>query len=245
MDKDSELEQCREENARLRRELERLNYAVSHDLRAPLRAVQGFSRLLLQKYDGTLDATAQDYLQRIVRASGRMGEQIEAMLRLSRIGRMELSCAAVGLADIAEEGLRRVAKGPLPTIQWQLAHLPAVPADPELLQELFERLLDNALKFGGCDQRACRIGIVGELYPDRVEVTVRDDGVGFDMQYADKLFTPFQRLHGEEEFPGLGSGLAIAARIAQRHGGDIRVEAAPGEGAAFTVCLPLQIQEST
>lgn len=236
---------CQEALSRLQGELEKLNYAVSHDLRAPLRSIQGFSRLLLDKHQQQLDPTGQDYLQRIVRASMRMGEQIEAMLQLSRIGRDTLEWQNVELEPLARQSLDALTGDQTTEVEWALNGIPAVPADIRLLRMVFTHLLDNALKFGRKPQQPCRVKISGKQYDDMVEITVRDYGAGFDMQYADKLFIPFQRLHSEEEFPGLGSGLAIAARIVQRHGGSIRAEAEPDKGAAFSFTLPRTRYEET
>lgn len=234
---------CQAELERLKGELEKLQYAVSHDLRAPLRSIQGFSRLLLDRHQQNLDATAQDYLQRIVRAGARMGEQIEALLLLSRIGRDALQTQTVDLTRLAQQGLQALATEQAVEVEWSLDTLPPVQADARLLQMAWVQLLENAIKFSSLPGKACRIRISACLGDGAAQLSVRDYGTGFDMLYADKLFVPFQRLHAEDEYPGLGVGLAIAAKIIERHGGRMHVEAEPGVGAVFGFSVPLPIAE--
>ena len=216
------------------RELETFAYSVSHDLRAPLRAIEGFSRLLEERHAAALDETGRDYLQRVRRAGTRMGGLIEALLKLARFGRGELDLQPLDLgaiaADIADE-LR--AGEPGRSVTLDIAPGLHAIGDLALVQSLLQNLLGNAWKFtrGREDARiAFGRGDAGEFF-------VRDNGVGFDQQEAGRLFRPFQRLHGEEAFAGDGIGLASVKRIVERHGGSVRVEARAGEGATFWFSL--------
>ena len=220
------------------RELESFAYSVSHDLRAPLRGIEGFSRMLGERHADGLDATGRDYLDRVRKGTARMGELIDALLKLARIGRAEPDVADVDLsalaADVASglgdaEPARRVA-----------IHIqPGMHADGDrtLLHNLLENLLGNAWKFTrGRDD--ARVEFRRETDADgRDWFVVRDNGAGFDPDYANKLFKPFQRLHSQDEFPGHGIGLASVKRIIERHGGEIEAESQPGQGATFRFTL--------
>ena len=220
------------------RELESFAYSVSHDLRAPLRGIEGFSRMLGERHADGLDATGRDYLDRVRKGTARMGELIDALLKLARIGRAEPDVADVDLsalaADVASglgdaEPARRVA-----------IHIqPGMHADGDrtLLHNLLENLLGNAWKFTrGRDD--ARVEFRRETDADgRDWFVVRDNGAGFDPDYANKLFKPFQRLHSQDEFPGHGIGLASVKRIVERHGGEIEAESQPGQGATFRFTL--------
>lgn len=220
------------------RELESFAYSVSHDLRAPLRSIEGFSRILMEKQAAALDATGRDYLQRVRNATARMGELIEALLKLSRIGRGELKPEEVDLSALAADvvaGLRESRPGHAPEVAIQ----PGLRAqgDRALLRNLLDNLIGNAWKFTR-DAAAPRIVFGAEAGPDGLpEFFVRDNGAGFDPAYADKLFQPFQRLHSQDQFEGHGIGLASVKRIVERHGGHLRAEGAPGQGAAFFFTL--------
>lgn len=220
------------------RELESFAYSVSHDLRAPLRSIEGFSRILLEKQAAALDATGRDYLQRVRNATARMGELIEALLKLSRIGRGELKPEEVDLSALAADvvaGLRESRPGHAPEVAIQ----PGLRAqgDRALLRNLLDNLIGNAWKFTR-DAAAPRIAFGAEYGPDGLpEFFVRDNGAGFDPAYADKLFQPFQRLHSQDQFEGHGIGLASVKRIVERHGGHLRAEGAPGQGATFFFTL--------
>ncbi|WP_051180662.1 CHASE domain-containing protein [Thermithiobacillus tepidarius DSM 3134] len=219
-------------------ELESFNYSVSHDLRAPLRAIDGFSLVLLEDYDGILDTAGRDYLARIRRASQRMGQLIDDLLNLSRITRSEMHREAVDLSELAQE-IAETLQADHPERRASFAIAPGVTAhgDPKLLEILLENLLGNAWKFTGKHERAHIEFGAREEAGERVYF-VRDDGAGFDMAYAGKLFGPFQRLHGPGEFEGTGIGLAIVQRIIDRHGGRIWAEGAVGQGATFYFTLP-------
>jgi PAS domain S-box-containing protein len=220
------------------RELESFAYSVSHDLRAPLRAIEGFSRMLGERHADGLDATGRDYLDRVRKGTARMGELIDALLKLARIGRAEPSVANVDLSALAEEvsaGLADAEPGRAVEIHIQ----PGMRAEGDrmLLQVLLENLLGNAWKFtrGRGD---ARVELIREAGADgRDWFVVRDNGAGFDPDYANKLFKPFQRLHSQDEFPGHGIGLASVKRIIERHGGEIEADGRPGQGASFRFTL--------
>jgi light-regulated signal transduction histidine kinase (bacteriophytochrome) len=219
-------------------ELEAFSYSVSHDLRAPLRSIDGFSKLLLDDHAGALNAKGKDYL-RLVRASAqRMGELIDDLLLLSRVGRAGLVRDRVdlsGIARVAAEELQRKDPGRQVTICIEEA-LP-VDADDGLMRVLLENLLGNAWKFTA-NVPAARIEVRTEQKEGGTVFFVRDNGAGFDMGYAEKLFNPFQRLHTEAEFPGTGIGLATVHRIVDRHGGRIWADSAVDQGATFYFTIP-------
>ena len=215
------------------RELEAFAYAVSHDLRAPLRSMSGFSQILQENAPPGLDEKSRHYLQRIHDASMRMSSLIEDLLNLSRIGRSELTARPISLSQIAAEAAAAIReRHPTRDVQLEIASGMVVSADPRLLRIALENLLSNAWKYSSRTPQA-RVA-VGTQAGDQGQVYfVRDNGVGFDMKYADKLFVPFQRLHPEAEFPGSGIGLVTVQRIVARHGGRIWAEAKPDEGATF------------
>jgi signal transduction histidine kinase len=220
------------------RELEAFSYSVSHDLRAPLRAVDGFAQALDEDYGRQLDETAHSYLARIRKATQRMGQLIDDLLQLSRVGRAGLQPVEVYLSAVARNIMDRLAA----TEPARVAHIEIAPGisaygDARLLHVVLSNLLDNAWKYtsktAGAHIEFKQLEIDGQ----RVFM-VRDNGAGFDMQYADKLFGAFQRLHGAE-FPGTGIGLATVARIIHRHGGRVWAEAEVGRGAVFYFTLPV------
>lgn len=218
-------------------ELEAFAYSVSHDLRAPLRSIDGFSRLLAERYRDAIDASGLDYLQRIRNASARMSELIDALLKMSRVSRAELKFAPVDLSAMAGEiavDLRNA--DPERAVVFDIEPGIEVSGDPALLRNLMENLLGNAWKFttGTADARI-EVGRNAQG-----EVFVRDNGAGFEPEYAAKLFRPFQRLHSQEQYAGHGIGLASVRRIAERHGGSVRAEGRAGMGATFFFRLPLE-----
>jgi two-component system, NtrC family, sensor kinase len=219
------------------RELEAFSYSVSHDLRAPLRGIDGFSYALLEDNGGQLDAQGQDYLRRIRAGAQRMGELIDDMLALSRIGRADLNRAKVdlsGLAQLAAADLQMREPERRVTLEIQDGMVDVV--DRRLFRILLDNLIGNAWKFTGkVEQPRITFGL--QALPAGRTYFVRDNGAGFDMSYAERLFRPFQRLHPESEFPGTGIGLATVARVIERHGGRIWAESAIGEGTTifFTV----------
>jgi PAS domain S-box-containing protein len=231
-----------EELAQSIEELEAFSYSVSHDLRAPLRALDGFSLALAEDYGSALDETAQDYLHRIRSASQRMAQLIDDLLQLSRVTRAEMAPEPVDLAEIAEDvvGDLRLADSSR-EVDVSLPSSLVVNGDAKLLEILLVNLLGNAWKF--TSGKATAHIALGVEHTDHAAVYfVRDDGAGFDPVYGEKLFTPFQRLHTSEEFPGTGIGLATVKRIVRRHGGNVWAEGAVGMGT--TVHFTLGERES-
>lgn len=219
------------------KELEAFTYSVSHDLRAPLRHISGFSRILAEEFSPHLPPDAQHHVQRIQEGTRRMGQLVDDLLNLGRVGRKELSLQVAGLRSIADD----VIQGLKPDVgdrqvEWKIGDLPYVECDPALLQQVFQNLLSNALKFTGPRSHAV-IEIGQEQRDGKAVVYVRDNGVGFSMKYADKLFGVFQRLHRAEDFEGTGVGLATVQRIIEKHGGRVWAEAELDKGASFYFTL--------
>jgi PAS domain S-box-containing protein len=220
------------------RELEAFSYSVSHDLRAPLRAMDGFSRILARQYENLLDEDGRHLLQRVRQNAEQMAGLIDDMLRLSRITRAELRITRVDLTSMAREILETMqTEDSDRKVKIKVTSGLRVNADERLLRVALENLIGNAWKFTSKKEDACiEIGV--DVVGNEPNFFVKDNGVGFNMEYANKLFGPFQRLHTVEEFPGTGIGLAIVQRIFNRHGGKIWAESKPGEGATFYFTLP-------
>jgi len=219
------------------RELESFAYSVSHDLRAPLRAIEGFSRVLGEQYASQLDEAGQGYLSRVRGAANRMGELIEAILRISRLGRSEMARERLDITTMAQQVIDDMrAAEPDRIVSVTVDPGLAADGDPVLVDNLLQNLLGNAWKFTR-RTREPRIH-VGRDPDDPEGFVVEDNGAGFDPVYADKLFRPFQRLHADAEFNGHGVGLASVKRIVERHGGTITATGAEGKGARFVFTLP-------
>lgn len=220
------------------KELEAFSFSVSHDLRAPLRHIDGFVALLQQSAGDQLDADSREYLRIIVESTQKMGKLIDALLAFSRTGRVPMQCAPVNmtqLVGVVRQDLRYDTEGR--NIEWVVGELPEVVGDASLLRQVWLNLLSNALKY--TRQRAvARIEIGSINSTSQTVFFLRDNGIGFNMQYADKLFGVFQRLHSASEFEGTGIGLANVRRIIQRHGGKVWAEAEPNLGATFFFSLP-------
>ena len=216
------------------RELEAFSYSVSHDLRAPLRAIDGFSAALVEDFGRAIPAEAKAYLDRIRAGAGRMAELIEALLHLSRVTRAEIVRERVDLSVMAQDVIRRLEKSdPGRRVDARVEPGLEAEGDSRLLRSVLENLLDNAWKFTA-KTAAPRVEFGSGRDPEgRTGFFVRDNGAGFDMAYADKLFVAFQRLHSVEEFPGTGVGLVTVQRIIHRHGGRVWAEGRVGEGATF------------
>jgi PAS domain S-box-containing protein len=229
-------------------ELEAFSYSVSHDLRAPLRSIAGFSQALVEDAGPLLSAETHTHLDRIRNATQRMGQLIDDLLQLSKVSRGEMTRESVDLGEIAVRVASELDKrggGHSPTVTIAPALLAM--GDPRLLRILLENLLDNAWKFTSGRPDA-QVEVGSEHAPDGLtRFYVRDNGVGFDATYAAKLFTPFQRLHAVSEFPGTGIGLATVRRIVHRHGGRVWAEGEPGRGAcvSFTLEPPRRPREDT
>jgi len=233
-------EQMEYRNAELlamNKELETFSYSVSHDLRSPLRHIAGFSQLLIEEYSADLPAEAQRYLNRIHEGTCKMGQLIDELLSLGRVGRQELKVQATGLKSLVDEVIRDLKQeNPQRSIEWNVQPLPFADCDAGLMKQVFVNLLANAVKF--TSQREVAVIEIGSFDgQSKPTIFVRDNGVGFSMQYADKLFGVFQRLHRPEDFPGTGVGLATVQRIVQKHGGRVWAEAELGKGAAFYFTL--------
>jgi signal transduction histidine kinase len=234
----AQIERSNQELATLNHEIESFSYSVSHDLRAPLRSMDGFSLALLEDYGDRLDDEGREHLSRIRAASQRMGRLIDELLGLSRVTRTELVLRNVDLGAMARDIASSMQKmHPERAMRWEIDEGLTVQADKSLMQIAMQNLLENAWKF--TSKTADAVIRVGSTVKDgRPVCFVGDNGVGFDMTYADRLFGAFQRLHHETEFPGTGIGLAIVHRIMRRHDGSIWAEARPGHGATFYFHLP-------
>jgi light-regulated signal transduction histidine kinase (bacteriophytochrome) len=221
------------------KELEAFSYSVSHDLRAPLRSIDGFSQAILEDCDDQLDETAQDYLRRIRAATQRMGHLIDDLLTLARVTRSDINVESIDLSRIAS----RICNDLQHTQPERLVEFTVQPGlmaqgDHHLLQVVLTNLLNNAWKFTSKQPQAkIEFGAIAPSTDRQITYFVRDDGTGFDMAYVDKLFSPFQRLHAIHDFPGNGIGLATVQRIVHRHGGRVWAEGAIDQGATFYFTL--------
>jgi signal transduction histidine kinase len=232
------VRQRTEELEALNRELESFNYSVSHDLRAPLRGIDGFSRVLEEEYSDALDESGRAYLRRIRNGAKRMGVLIDALLDFSRIARGGLDLRALSVSSIACAIAETLAsRSPERRVEFLCAPDLIAVADARLLTIALENLLENAWKFTS-ERSDPRIEVGWDDLDGEGAFFVRDNGTGFDMKYAERLFAPFQRLHGDGRFEGSGIGLATVQRIIRRHGGSIWAEAKPDEGATFRFTLP-------
>ncbi len=220
------------------KELEAFSYSVSHDLRAPLRSIDGFSRILQEDYERTLDDEGKRLFGVVRNEAQRMGQLIDDLLTFSRLGRAEMKIVSVDMQTMARKVFEELAIPEIQTrIDFRLGELPDALGDPALLRQVWVNLISNAIKFTSATERAvievqCTEGESENVYH------VRDNGAGFDMEYANKLFGVFQRLHGEKEFEGTGVGLAIVQRVILRHGGRVWGEGETNKGAAFYFALP-------
>lgn len=214
-----------------------LSYTVSHDLRAPIRVVEGFTRILKEDYGARLDRVANDHLDRVLGAAARMNQMIDAMLTLARLSTQPLARQPVDLSQLAGWVVDELRRGaPDRVVEVTIEPGMQVTGDPTLLRLVLENLLGNAWKYTSRRPKA-HVSIARESIEGRRVFTVRDDGAGFDMRAAERLFGLFQRLHGASDFPGTGVGLASVRRIVQRHGGEVWAEGEPGRGAAFFFTL--------
>ena len=229
------------------KELEAFTYSVSHDLRAPLRHINGFSKILLEDFGPQMNPAAKEYLQRMHETAQHMGRLVDDLLDLARVGRQALTMEITGLNALVEEvilHLRTEAQDR--QIDWQVGPLPFVQCDPGLIKQVFVNLLSNALKFTRPRERGV-IEVGQTTVNSQPVIFVRDNGIGFDMRYADKMFGVFQRLHRQEDFEGTGVGLAIVERIIHKHAGRVWAEAEVEKGATFyfTLLPPAQARMET
>ena len=250
-------------NAKLERRNRALRdfaYIASHDLQEPLRKIRAFSNLVLDDYAEALDETGADYLDRMQDAAERMSQLINDLLVYSRITTQAQPFESVDLTEIAEN-VRRDLDLQVADVGGtvEIGDLPTVEADPTQIRQLLQNLIGNGLKFHKpetpphvevqatvepASQELQQSGRLAASCTDMCRLTIADNGIGFEENHADRIFSPFKRLHGRDEYEGTGMGLAICRRIVERHGGDITADSAPGEGTTFTVLLPVAREAS-
>jgi len=220
------------------RELEAFSYSVSHDLRAPLRAIDGFSQILVEDHALKLDEDGRKVVGVIRRNTRKMGQLIDDLLRFSQLGRQALRMSRVDMRALAGTTADELVAAASPrTVELRLGELPPADCDPDLIRQVWTNLLANAIKYTG-GKPIATVDVAGAVEGDELRYSVQDNGAGFDPQYSDQLFRVFQRLHRSEEFEGTGIGLALVARIVARHGGRVWAEGRLGEGASFGFALP-------
>jgi signal transduction histidine kinase len=240
----AQLERAADELARSNTELERFAYIASHDLQEPLRKIQAFGDRLQSRYAEVLDERGHEYLRRMQSAARRGQSRVNDLLVYSRVTTRGKPFVAADLNQVAHQVLSDLeADVQRSGARVEVTGLPPAEADPDQMGQLLHHLLDNALKF--CPQGTAPVIEVSGEYVDtekgqQCQIAVRDNGIGFDVKYLDRIFQPFQRLHGGDAYRGTGMGLAICRKIAERHGGSITAQSAPGEGATFTVTLPVK-----
>lgn len=233
-----ELESANRELQAANRELEAFSDSVSHDLRAPLRTIDGLLHVVQEDFGARVPAAAREHIEAVSAQATRMGALIEDLLRLSRLGREPLSKGLVDMRGLVQEVVAELrAAEPARPVEIRIGELPPAQADPSLLRQVWVNLIANALKFT-CRRERALIEIVGVERAGDKMYSIKDNGAGFDPARAERLFGIFQRLHTAREFEGTGVGLSIARRIIERHGGSIRAEGEPDRGAAFHFTLP-------
>ena len=220
------------------RELEAFSYSVSHDLRAPLRHIDGYARMLIEDMADSLEPEPRRFLQSISSSSRRMGMLIDDLLSLSRLGRKAIDRQDVNMDALVAEAWHEVCAQGSEPVALKTMPLPRAHGDPALLKQVWVNLLSNAMKYSAPRQAEARVEVRAEPTQDGTRYSVQDNGVGFDMRYVDKLFGVFQRLHPQDQFEGTGVGLAIVQRIVARHGGRVQAEAELDRGACFSFELP-------
>jgi light-regulated signal transduction histidine kinase (bacteriophytochrome) len=234
----NELEQKNQHLEAAYREMETFTHSVAHDLRAPLRHLQSFAHALSEDYGRILDEQGKDYLQRLIKTAEQMSMLFDELLRFARTSQHPIDRRQVDLDSMVRQIVQefQAEAGGRP-IQWLLSPLPAVQGDALMLRQVWVNLIGNAFKYTR-HQANPRIEILQESRNGEHVFSVRDNGVGFDMRYAEKLFNIFQRLHSGSEFEGTGVGLALVRSIIERHGGRVWAESSPGNGAVFYFSLP-------
>jgi PAS domain S-box-containing protein len=234
----AELEQRIVELSAANKELEAFSYSVSHDLRAPLRGIDGFSRMLLEDHADQLGTEGRRRLNVIRSSAEQMAQLIDDLLAFSRLGRKHMSSSRIDMSALAQEVFAQLQRDGLnQAVDLRIGALPHADGDRAMIREVLWNLLSNAVKFTR-PRKVPVIELAGEVRADENAYSVKDNGIGFDMKYADKLFQVFQRLHDPKEFEGTGIGLALVQRIVHRHGGRVWAEAKTGEAATFHFTLP-------
>lgn len=218
-------------------DLESFSYSVSHDLRTPLRAINGYAKMLEEDYSDVLDVEGKRLLEKVISNTKKMGVLIDDLLSFSRLGRKKTAKSKVDVSNLLESVLSEINQGTTHHAEIQFNNLLPAVADYHLLQQVFTNLLSNAIKYSSKKEKPV-IEIKSERKNGELIYSVEDNGVGFDMQYVDKLFGVFQRLHSEEEFSGTGVGLSIVQRIIQKHDGKVWALGKEGQGATFYFSLP-------
>jgi signal transduction histidine kinase len=220
-------------------ELQDFAFVASHDLQEPLRKIVTFCDMAMKRCTPALDSTSREYLDRVIKSATRMRQLLRDLLSFSRAAskpepfkRVKLGEIAWEAADVLDASLKEAGS------RIEIEDLPAIQADKSQMLQLFQNLIGNAIKY--CGNNEPRIRIYGKMASGTCEIHVKDNGIGFDAQYAERIFKPFQRLHGRDKYDGTGMGLAICRKIVERHGGTIRVESEPGKGSTFIVCLPVK-----
>ncbi len=225
-------------------EIDALTYSIAHDLRTPLMHIDGFAHLLQTSSGGVLDHESRDYLERIIGAARTMSDLIGSLVEYSRVNSAEMAVTDVDLERLMDEALEQVRPWMNGRkIEWKRSRLPTVRGDRGLLRQVLVNLVSNAIKYTGPRELAV-IEVGSHQEAGGVTVFVRDNGVGFDLKYAKRLFSPFQRMHSADAFRGIGMGLAKVRRIVARHGGRVWAEAEVGRGATFYFHLPADVEPS-
>ncbi len=218
------------------KDFEQFAYSVSHDLRAPLRALEGFSKILLEDYGDKVDSEGKRCLEILVTSAHKASVMIEDLLVVSRLSRRPYAPTMINMEEIANECIKVLPVAPN-EVQFKVHSMPEAWADGGLTNEIYQRLLENAVKFTR-KKTERRIEIGASKNGDRNAYWIRDNGAGFDMKYVGRLFGVFQRLHSDQEYDGRGIGLTVVQRLARRQGGEVQAEGKLGEGATFTFSLP-------
>jgi light-regulated signal transduction histidine kinase (bacteriophytochrome) len=229
----------------INKEMESFSYSVSHDLRAPLRAITGFSRILASEYQEKLGEEGQRYLQMIIDNSNNMGQLIDDLLEFSKLGRKDLKVEKLNMTQTVKSiWAEQISLLPENSAELELDEMPDVIADGAMLRQVWVNLISNALKFSSRQDKPL-IKIGAQENGNAITYHIKDNGVGFDMKYYNKLFGVFQRLHSSADFEGTGVGLALSHRIINRHGGQIWAESAPNVGTTFYFTIPINHGKSS
>lgn len=236
-DTDARIAALQTELDKARQEMRAFSYAVSHDLRAPLRAIEGFTRILAEDYSQNLDEEGQKFIQHVLQNAQIMSSLIEGLLQYHRLNEKAVAKRPVDMTELTREVVTAIPKAAAAEPEVKIPKLPTIAADPALMRIAWEQLVANAMKFSKrADKPSVEFG--ADLRDGEHVLWVKDNGVGFDMQYSDKLFQMFQKLQKEPDFDGHGVGLALVRRVAEKHEGRAWAEATPNEGATFYFAVP-------